>query len=147
MRREGCFYTIETKKWNPGLQGLVFVFYFLFSRLLDSFFSRKYIWLKYLLRLLMFDIFLFLLSHLTITFLFHSILHQNSVDIASLPSVILCYEKNFNMQLLYNFFVGNLFIILPLFMQNFVSFIFEIKTCHKIYGFFSFVLSGNQGPL
>lgn len=119
MRREGCFYTIETKKWNPGLQGLVFVFYFLLSRLLDSFFSRKYIWLKYLLRLLMFDTFLFLLSHLTITFLFHSTLHQNSVDIASLTSVILCHEKNFNLQLLYNFFVGNPFIILPLFMQEF----------------------------
>ena len=47
-----------------------------------------------------------------------AIFHQNSMDIASLPSVISCYERKFNIELIYDFLVGNLFIILPLIMNT-----------------------------
>ena len=40
------------------------------------------------------------------------------MDIASLPSVISCYERKFNIELIYDFLVGNLFIILPLIMNT-----------------------------
>ena len=40
------------------------------------------------------------------------------MDIASLPSVISCYERKFNIELIYDFLVGNLFIIIvPLIMN------------------------------
>ena len=73
----------------------------------------------------MFDnIFLFLFSHATITFLIHSyFFHADSVDISSLPSVISCYERKFSIELMYDFLVGNLFIILHLIMNMFPLFL------------------------
>lgn len=74
------------------------------------------------------NIFLFLFFHLAVNFSFRSHFSSNSVDVASLLSVILCYEKNFNIKK-YLFINNkeNLFIIQSVFMQNVVSLIFEVK--------------------